>query len=96
MQAAQLDMAVHLGDIVFGGGVYGMSAAEFGWTLDWFLQELQDLPFPVHLLPGNHDAVLGETYAAVSRALGHLLAWKWHHAWVAQRCHYRRWAALTG
>lgn len=70
MQAAQLDMAVHLGDIVCGGGAYGMSAAEFGRALDWFLRELQELPFPVHLLPGNHDAVLGETYAAVSRALG--------------------------
>ncbi len=70
LRAAQLDMAVHLGDIVCGGGAYGMSAAEFGRTLDWFLRELQDLPFPVHLLPGNHDAVLGETYAAVSRALG--------------------------
>lgn len=70
MQAARLDMAVHLGDIVCGGGAYGMSAAEFGRSLDWFLRELQELPFPVHLLPGNHDAVLGETYAAVSRALG--------------------------
>lgn len=70
MQAAQLDMVVHLGDIVCGGGTYGMAAAEFDRALGWFLQELQDLSFPVHLLPGNHDAVLGETYAAVSRALG--------------------------
>ena len=70
MQAARLDLAVHLGDIACGGGAYGMSAAEFAKTLDWFLRALQDLSFPVHLLPGNHDAVLGETYAAVSRALG--------------------------
>ena len=28
MQAAQLDMAVHLGDIVCGGGAYGMFAAD--------------------------------------------------------------------
>ena len=70
MQAARLDLAIHLGDLVCGGGTYGMSAAEFGRTLDWFLAGLQQLPFPVHLLPGNHDAVLGQTYAEASRALG--------------------------
>lgn len=70
MRAAQLDLVVHLGDITCGGGNFGMSAAEFDRTLDWFLEGLQQLSCPVHLLPGNHDAVLGETYAAVSRVLG--------------------------
>ena len=70
LQAAQLDLAVHLGDITCGGGNFGMSAAEFDRTLDWYLEGLQQLPFPVHLLPGNHDAVLGQTYDEVSRALG--------------------------
>ena len=70
MQAARLDLAVHLGDITCGGGAYGMPEAEFNRTLDWFLEGLPQLSCPVHLLPGNHDAVLGQTYAGTSRALG--------------------------
>ena len=34
-------------------------------------------------------------FQATTPALDHLLAWKRHHVWVAQRCRYRRWGALA-
>ncbi len=65
-----LDLLVHLGDVTCGGSHYGMSAADFDQTLDWFLARIGTLSCPVHILPGNHDLKLGETYQPTEARLG--------------------------
>ncbi len=70
MAASPLDLAVHLGDVTCGGSHYGMGPADFDRTLDWFLARMRSLPCPVHILPGNHDMKLGETYRPTEARLG--------------------------
>ncbi|MFO7631041.1 MAG: metallophosphoesterase [Caldilinea sp.] len=56
MQAAQVDLVVHLGDLVCGGGSYGMPGDEFEDAMNYVHRRLHETGAPVMALPGNHDA----------------------------------------
>ncbi len=59
LAASGVDLAIHLGDTVNGGGYFHMPAAAFAPQLLAVHQGLKALPFPVHALPGNHDCPPG-------------------------------------
>jgi len=59
LRAAQVDMAVHLGDMTNGGGFFGMPADAFALQIERLARAWRQLPFPVHALPGNHDCSPG-------------------------------------
>ncbi len=70
LTSSSLNLVVHLGDVTCGGSHYGMSPEDFDQTLDWFLARIRTLPCPVHILSGNHDLKLGETYEPTETRLG--------------------------
>ncbi len=57
--AANLDMALHLGDFTCGGGYFGMPTQEFYPAVDTVHSVFEQLPFPMWGLPGNHDCPPG-------------------------------------
>ena len=59
MNAAELDMALHLGDFTCGGGYFEMLANEFYSAVDTVHSALVQLTAPVWGLPGNHDCPPG-------------------------------------
>lgn len=56
LEAAQVDLVIHLGDLTCGGGTYAMPPEEFVATMRTVRQRLQTLSAPVVALSGNHDA----------------------------------------
>lgn len=52
-------LAIHLGDMINGGGYFNMPASAFAPQLLQVHEGLTQLPFPVYALPGNHDCVPG-------------------------------------
>jgi 3',5'-cyclic AMP phosphodiesterase CpdA len=55
LQAAQVDLIIHLGDQVCGGGSYAMPNDEFEDSLELMHRCLHSVGAPVYALPGNHD-----------------------------------------
>ncbi|MFN3333627.1 MAG: metallophosphoesterase family protein [Caldilinea sp.] len=55
LQAAQVDLIIHLGDQVCGGGGYAMPDNEFEEALELMHRCLHSVGAPVYVLPGNHD-----------------------------------------
>ena len=69
--AASPDLALHLGDLVCGGGTYAMPLPAYEQATDQVLDALRTLPCPTYALPGNHDCPpSGGPYTHVERALG--------------------------
>lgn len=60
LHAARLDLIIHLGDLVCGGGGYKMPGDEFVQSMRYVHRRLQELDVPVVALPGNHDLHPGE------------------------------------
>ena len=56
VQSARVDLILHLGDQVCGGGGYAMPNDEYEGALDLMHQRLHSIGVPVYALPGNHDA----------------------------------------
>lgn len=56
---ADLDIAIHLGDLTCGGGSFVMPHQDFLRALSETHRGFNDLSMPVHALPGNHDCVPG-------------------------------------
>ena len=56
VQAARVDLILHLGDQVCGGGGYAMPDDEYEGALDLMHQRLHSVGVPAYALPGNHDA----------------------------------------
>ncbi len=63
LRSAELDVAVHLGDMVSGGGTFQMSTAQFRGSLERATTGLAGLPMDVYALPGNHDCVVGDAWS---------------------------------
>lgn len=60
LRAAQLDLVVHLGDLVCGGGGYKMPGEEYEQAMRYVHRRLHELDIPVVALPGNHDLYPGK------------------------------------
>lgn len=59
LAAADLDLALHLGDFTCGGGYFEMPFCDFLAAVDATHDALVQLRSPVHGLPGNHDCPPG-------------------------------------
>ncbi len=55
LNQADLDLAIHLGDLTCGGGTYEVTESEFYDLQTAMHDRLQQLEAPVYGLPGNHD-----------------------------------------
>jgi len=56
LQTAQVDLILHLGDQICGGGGYQMPDDEYEGALALMHRRLHTVGVPVVALPGNHDA----------------------------------------
>ncbi len=56
VKAAQVDLVLHLGDQVCGGGGYAMPEEEYEAALEEMHRQLHSIGAPTYALPGNHDA----------------------------------------
>ncbi|HRA67559.1 MAG TPA: metallophosphoesterase [Caldilinea sp.] len=55
LEATQVDLALHLGDLTCGGGSYAMPSDVFTFTMRHLYRRLHELSAPIVALPGNHD-----------------------------------------
>ncbi len=72
LRAAQLDLVVHLGDLVCGGGGYKMPGEEYEQAMRYVHRRLHELDVPVVALPGNHDLYPGKGDLANFTAYGNI------------------------
>ncbi len=66
----EMDLLLHLGDVTCGGGFFGMTGDEVKRVMADTLAEFATLPVDFHVLPGNHDAPLGQPWSFLEEQAG--------------------------
>jgi 3',5'-cyclic AMP phosphodiesterase CpdA len=59
LEAAQVDLVLHLGDVTCGGGFFEMPREDFYAALDYVHGRFSQLSAPTYAVPGNHDCPPG-------------------------------------
>lgn len=67
MKEAKLDLVIHLGDMVSGGGTFQMFPSEFQKSLKQASIGFQSLSAEVFAIPGNHDCLVGDAWSEFGR-----------------------------
>ena len=70
LQAQNLDLILHLGDITCGGGGYGMPDPLVTTAIQKVKAGLESIGCPVGMVPGNHDCRLGHSFNETNELLG--------------------------
>ena len=70
LAGAKLDLVLHLGDVTCGGGVFGMDLTQVKAVIADTLADFATLPGDFHIIPGNHDAPLGQPWSFFEQLAG--------------------------